>query len=683
MWTTLSNISYLFWIAVMFSVLPTVTALPEESPFPDITFKIFSQFIQNNFSSKISLSTVLVILFTMTENPDLLNLHSRQQNPKSTKEKRVTVSAWMKHLAAAVDVKLCNENIKLLKKSDNVTERETRVNNIGAKLDALAKILDLNPCNDKGQFQQKLKPVSHKSIRPIYVICPNSYECETMSCNSRSLQQITKSRDIPLITLIKNFEYYENVPVLTGKCSSCQTIYSADHERTPVPHEQGQFERLYLNSAKYIKVGQSIWVDRLFSNFVLCAMYNFHASAAAISEFWNNAFWQFLSGACPKLSRRQTWQAFVQESIRTLASASGINLVIKDGLAIDEVTREAFEILGEDGIIRAANQHACSECTHKYKHTSDVITEDPAALAGVDEDMIVPALNENENAQGSGSATQAFRESDDMEIDYLPVKLIVMDGIVMGPNHCAYDDCILELANSRGGVFCALHELEYGAKCRVLGCTNLKIGKTQACYQHKEQWQKHIQKHNQHTYAGIRRVLQHQNENLPWRPSIGQNEQPHDEPAPDWQRKTYFVAPRFYCVETICAPCGVVIAWAKFAKSESPTNILAFLEKVYPTEESRPAYICIDKACLVLRSSYSNGSWDSIWKKTSRFIVDSYHYTNHRTTDFLCRKWCNPAPLNGSAPNLVVVEKDEQGRSHYKRAFNTQVRLLVRIAALC
>ena len=34
---------------------------------------------------------------------------------------------------------------------------------------------------------------------------------------------------------------------------------------------------------------------------------------------------------------------------------------------------------------------------------------------------------------------------------------------------------------------------------------------------------------------------------------------------------------------------------------------------------------------------------------------------------------CNPAPLNGSAPNLVVVENDKAGKPHFKRAFNTQV----------
>jgi hypothetical protein len=125
-------------------------------------------------------------------------------------------------------------------------------------------------------------------------------------------------------------------------------------------------------------------------------------------------------------------------------------------------------------------------------------------------------------------------------------------------------------------------------------------------------------------------------------------------------------------VETICAPCGVVIAWTLFAKAESPTNILNWLESVYPTPELRPNYICIDKACMVLRTAISNHSWQ-VWKETSHFIVDSYHYINHRTSDYLCHKWCNPAPLNGSAPNLVIVKNDANDNPHYKHAFNTQV----------
>ena len=39
------------------------------------------------------------------------------------------------------------------------------------------------------------------------------------------------------------------------------------------------------------------------------------------------------------------WQAFVQESIHSIAAASEINLELQDNLAIDDVTKQAFSIL--------------------------------------------------------------------------------------------------------------------------------------------------------------------------------------------------------------------------------------------------------------------------------------------------------------------------------------------------
>ncbi|KDR65511.1 hypothetical protein GALMADRAFT_81764 [Galerina marginata CBS 339.88] len=169
-------------------------------------------------------------------------------------------------------------------------------------------------------------------------------------------------------------------------------------------------------------------------------------------------------------------------------------------------------------------------------------------------------------------------------------------------------------------------------------------------------------------------MLQRPNENYAWQPNRrGPNPQRHDDPNTDPPPPpNYFSPGRFYCVETLCAPCGVVIAWTKFARSESTTNVLNFLGATYPTEESRPDYICIDKGCQVLQTAVTNGSWD-IWKRTSRFIVDSYHYINHRVTDHICRKYCNPSPGDGSAPNLVIIAFDKHGQPYAKRAFNTQV----------
>ena len=171
-------------------------------------------------------------------------------------------------------------------------------------------------------------------------------------------------------------------------------------------------------------------------------------------------------------------------------------------------------------------------------------------------------------------------------------------------------------------------------------------------------------------------MLQRPQEKHSWQPGLCRIFRPHDNDDDEDEdedveipRKNFFGPSQFYCVETICAPCGVVIAWTKFDRSESPTNIL---KKVYPTEQSRPSYICIDKACQVLCTAIKNKSW-LIWERTTWFIVDAYHYINHHKLDYFCRKWCNPGPLNGSAPNLIKIAYDKQGRPYFQRAFNTQV----------
>jgi len=38
----------------------------------------------------------------------------------------------------------------------------------------------------------------------------------------------------------------------------------------------------------------------------------------------------------------------------------------------------------------------------------------------------------------------------------------------------------------------------------------------------------------------------------------------------------------------------------------------------------------------------------------------------------MCRTYCNPAPLDGSAPNLVIEAETKDGEKYLKQAFNTQ-----------
>ena len=99
------------------------------------------------------------------------------------------------------------------------------------------------------------------------------------------------------------------------------------------------------------------------------------------------------------------------------------------------------------------------------------------------------------------------------------------------------------------------------------------------------------------------------------------------------------------------------------AKAESSTNILTWLENIYPDSDMRPSYIAIDKAYQVMQKAINNGSWEQWWL-TTWFIVDSYHYINHKAEDVLCRTWCNPTPSDGSAPNLIGQKVDEKGNVH-------------------
>ena len=274
--------------------MPATFALGEQSPFPDIYFKIFSDFIQHTLGPSASLSTVLFLVFSILENPELLSLHARQQCVKYPGENISSASGWIKQFARTIQDRLGDMTNQLFRRRDLGGDMsEDQVLTVTAsKLVALAQILEFYPMDKHGNFLGKLKPVSQKSIQPVQVICPISVQCMTVTCNPRSLLQATKTRDIPKVTLIKNSTIFEKVPVLTGKCPVCLTLYHADHERVPVATEKDTWNRVYLNTAKYFKVGRNTWVDQLFSNAALNGMYNFHASTAAYTEYWNNTFWE-------------------------------------------------------------------------------------------------------------------------------------------------------------------------------------------------------------------------------------------------------------------------------------------------------------------------------------------------------------------------------------------------------
>ena len=85
-------------------------------------------------------------------------------------------------------------------------------------------------------FTVTLKPITHDSIQPTLLICPNSSIWLTDGCNQTEEPSSGHSKR----TLIKGTDICYNVQVLAGQCSNHKTIYYADHECTPAASGWGK-----------------------------------------------------------------------------------------------------------------------------------------------------------------------------------------------------------------------------------------------------------------------------------------------------------------------------------------------------------------------------------------------------------------------------------------------------------
>lgn len=106
-----------------------------------------------------------------------------------------------------------------------------------------------------------------------------------------------------------------------------------------------------------------------------------------------------------------------------------------------------------------------------------------------------------------------------------------------------------------------------------------------------------------------------------------------------------------------------------------------------------PSFIAYDRACQLLATIEQQPDLHH-WLTDAKWICDAFHFAGHsRSQNVLCRTFCDPAPLDGSAPDLVVpmveerrrrrrADDDEEGPKRvYRRAFNTEVGLAVLLNA--
>jgi len=84
-----------------------------------------------------------------------------------------------------------------------------------------------------------------------------------------------------------------------------------------------------------------------------------------------------------------------------------------------KLPKKLFSILGENGVIRAADQHACLECTHDYIATTsdNTPTAHSAAVVGVDENVEQSSQHAADSGSSSSGSTSTATSEDGMDVD--------------------------------------------------------------------------------------------------------------------------------------------------------------------------------------------------------------------------------------------------------------------------
>ncbi|KAF7358344.1 hypothetical protein MVEN_00884000 [Mycena venus] len=259
------------------------------------------------------------------------------------------------------------------------------------------------------------------------------------------------------------------------------------------------------------------------------------------------------------------------------------------------------------------------------------------------------------------------------------IRMAVMDGKGIKHRKYALDQCEAPLYNYKNGRFCETH-LQLAGTCGIIPC-GLPVqhpGALTCSTQSHIDWHKQYEnRFGRLSFPGVQRVIRQQQEvgegsiQTPQGPSLRvQLQALGNTPGGDVLHTVK--AKSIYCLQTVQWACGVPIRWGKCYRSESTPQVLRFLNNTWADHpNSRPSFLAYDNACNLLRHIVTQDASD-IWLATTKFIVDAWHYIGHQATNILCRTRCNPAPADGSQPDLVLTEEDDNGQVHQTRAFNTE-----------
>ncbi|KAJ7315701.1 hypothetical protein DFH08DRAFT_917654 [Mycena albidolilacea] len=506
---------------------------------------------------------------------------------------------------------------------------------------------------------------------PRIILCTTHISCIFCPPGDSNIIPTLRRQEKPQsVWLLDNACRWVEADLLLAHCISCHADYYPD---CVTYRDGGNKRRQRLDMApQYLRISRhGIWADRRIASLQENALNRFHGGWSNFADWINDS-----TGARRNLTHRQSQRLFMEHFSRRLLLFHEKDTDFSCGAhpnthSLSEAVRAAIGVNG--GVLGAAMSHGCVDCTHLKRYHSDLIADgvvlgDELNVAGVPPEANtneLPDIPADPAADQLPPLQQQQAAGEGMPRGY--TRLAVMDGKTIGcVTHsylnlkCALDICEGPLVNYKDGRFCDGHSnlrdicgiIPCGRPVRqpgALTCDDLLHIDWQRKYDNRFSWM---------SFPGVQRVIRRQQadgensgETGPaLRIELGAlGETPGNQVVHSFRAKTT------YWLQTVHSP-----------------QVLAILDRIwaeYP--ESKPSFIAYDDACSLLRHIVTQDS-DSTWLLTTKFIVDAWHYIGHRATDILCRLWCNPAPTNGSQPDLILVAQDDNGSTHQTRAFNTE-----------
>ncbi|KAJ6518179.1 hypothetical protein C8R47DRAFT_1232236 [Mycena vitilis] len=629
------------------------------------------------FPPELAMQQALHVLAVLISLYPILCLHSNQMNEARRQSPQ---TGWKKSIHTLLTRAFREEANNVEAWTTGINLAPEYSNYICRDLDRIYTLLGLSQTN--------MDPATFQFRPPRRILTTSRMDCRFCPPGDRnllpSLRRRAGKKPNQHILLLDATYKWVSADLVVARCSKCKADYYPDVITRKV---QGSRQRIQLleYDAEYLCVSkQGTWAHRKIALAQEKAVQRLHCGWSNFADWVND----ITEDTNHQLSYGQAQKLFVQHFSRRLLVAHGESATFTSFAHAPTkfLAAAVRSVIGENGgVIPGAMDHGCMDCTHVKSYGA------PALVVGGGADVvgseagpagpIDPALVENPLPPNLPESVP-MQESPPPGAPLGYERLSVMDGKTVTHKKCALNDCKNPLCNYKNGRFCEVH-LPLRLVCGIIPCgLPIRSADSVTCVTPA-----HIQWHKQYedrfhrlNFPGVQRVIRRQagtpaaaaGAAHPVRgPSLQIQLQALGETPGDQVVHT-FKAKTIYCLQTIQWACGVPIGWGKCYKSESAPQVLAFLNKVwedYP--DKRPGFVVYDKACELLRHIVTQNIDDS-WIASTKFIVDAWHYIGHRATDILCRTRCNPAPSDGSQPDLVITQVDENGVAHQTRAFNTE-----------